>query len=114
MTLLSAPSSCAGVNDFTKPSAVSTRLLAAAKRGSDASKAATSVHAEISRLTDLADETEHIGIKPILQESRFLNLVSSTMRGSLVDDPGQRGKLLDAGGYREYDIYASPRVGIYG
>jgi hypothetical protein len=35
----------------------------------------------------------------VLQESRFLNLVGSTMCSGLVDDAGQRAKLLDAGSY---------------
>src|ERR1700687_4313264 len=78
MTLPSAPSTCARVRDFTKPRAVSTRLLAAA---------------------DLAGEAEHVGIQPVLQQDRFLNLVGDTMRGGLVDDAGQCAKLLGAGGY---------------
>ena len=64
-----------------------------------AGQAAAGVHAEISRLTDLAGEAEHVGIQPILQQGRFLDLVGGTMRGRLVDDPRQGGKLLGAGRY---------------
>ena len=39
------------------------------------------------------------GIQPVLQQGQFLDLVGGTMRGGLVDDAGQRAKLLDAGGY---------------
>ena len=39
------------------------------------------------------------GYKPVLQQGQFLNLVGGTMRGGLVDNAGQRAKLLGAGGY---------------
>src|SRR5260370_41930280 len=50
-------------------------------------------------MTDLAGEAEHVGIQPVLQQSRFLNLVGGTMRGGLIDDACQCAKLLGAGGY---------------
>src|SRR4029077_10935736 len=61
--------------------------------------AARGVHGEIRRLTDRAGEAEHVGIQPVLQQSRFLNLVGGTMRGGLIDDACQCAKLLGAGGY---------------
>src|SRR5262249_42448430 len=56
-------------------------------------------HGEIRGRTDLAGEAEHVGIQPVLQQSRFLNLVGGTMRGGLIDDACQCAKLLGAGGY---------------
>src|SRR5207253_5065517 len=41
----------------------------------------------------------HVGIQPVLQQSRFLNLIGGTMRGGLIDDACQCAKLLGAGGY---------------
>jgi hypothetical protein len=56
----------------------------------------------------LAGEAEHVGIQPILQQGRFLNLIGGAMRGGLIDYACQCAKLLGAGvtaaSYNEYAI----------
>jgi hypothetical protein len=62
----------------------------------------------------LAGEAEHVGLQPVLQQSRFLDLLGGAMRGGLIDDACQGAKLLGAGvtaaSYNEYAIWVSPRT----
>src|SRR5262249_36781506 len=57
-------------------------------------------------------------MQPVLEQSRFLNLVGGTMRGGLIDDACQCAKLLGAGGYSRVvqgicHLGFSLRVGVY-
>src|SRR6516225_4509567 len=125
MTLFSEPSICSRVSDFTKPSAVSTRLLAAAKLASSIggrAGGATPARRPPVFMAKSADwriwraRQNMSGYSRSCRRADSSILLAAQCAAALSMMPASAPSCwmqgVTAASYNEYDIWASPKGGI--